>query len=145
MRMHNSFKVKLFKSALTVQHSWLYRVWHNISACTHILISAFYCLSVVNTVKPALKEDQIGLQDRISLNAGQKYCRMLQGSIMQYFWPSLSYHLSLLSLFCLFLSDRLRQVLLYYINLPSSAIALLIQYILWRKTEWILINWLYQK
>ena len=36
-----------------------------------------------------------------------------KGSILQYFLPSLSYHLSLISLFCLFLSDHLRQVLLY--------------------------------
>ena len=36
-----------------------------------------------------------------------------KGSILQYFRPSLSYHLSLISLFCLFLSGRLRQVLLY--------------------------------
>ena len=35
------------------------------------------------------------------------------GSILQYFRPSLSYHLSFRPLFCLFLSDRLRQVLLY--------------------------------
>ena len=38
---------------------------------------------------------------------------MLQGSILQYFRPSLRYHLSLRSVFCLFLSGRLRQVLLY--------------------------------
>ena len=35
------------------------------------------------------------------------------GSILQYIRPSLSYHLSLRSLFCLFLSDRFTQVLLY--------------------------------
>ena len=35
-----------------------------------------------------------------------------EGSILQYFQPSLSYHLSLRSLFCLFLSGRLRQALL---------------------------------
>ena len=35
------------------------------------------------------------------------------GSILQYFWPSLSYHFPLIPLFRLFLSDRLRQVLLY--------------------------------
>ena len=39
------------------------------------------------------------------------------GSILQYFKPSLSYHLSLRSLFCLFLSGGLRQVLLYIIHL----------------------------
>ena len=44
-------------------------------------------------------ELKIGFQDRLSLNAGHKYCRM---SILQYFLPSLSYHLSLRPLFCLF-------------------------------------------
>ena len=38
------------------------------------------------------------------------------GNIMQYFRPSLSYHLSLRSLFCLFLSGRFTQVLLYFNN-----------------------------
>ena len=37
-----------------------------------------------------------------------------KGSILQYFRPSLSYHLPLSPLFCLFLSGRLRQVLLYF-------------------------------
>ena len=37
------------------------------------------------------------------------------GSILQYFRPSLSYHVSLRSLFCLFLSGRFTQVLLYNI------------------------------
>ena len=35
-----------------------------------------------------------------------------KGSILQYFRPSLNYHLSLRSLFCLFLSGRFTQVLL---------------------------------
>ena len=52
-------------------------------------------------------------QGRLSHYAGQKYCRMLQESILQYFRPSLSYHLYLRPLFCLFLSGRLRQVLLH--------------------------------
>ena len=38
-----------------------------------------------------------------------------KGSILQYFRPSLSYHMSLRSLFCLFLSGRLKQVLLLYL------------------------------
>ena len=41
---------------------------------------------------------------------------MLQESILQYFWPSLSYHLLFRSLFDLFLSGRLRQVLLYAVD-----------------------------
>ena len=42
-----------------------------------------------------------------------------KGSILQYFRPSLSYHLSLRPLFCLFLSGRFKQVSIYCtINLP---------------------------
>ena len=37
-----------------------------------------------------------------------------KGSILQSVRPSLRYHLALRSLFCLFLSGRLRQVLLYF-------------------------------
>ena len=38
------------------------------------------------------------------------------GSILQYFRPSLSYHLSLRSLFCLFLSDRFTRFFLLYVE-----------------------------
>ena len=38
-----------------------------------------------------------------------------EGSILQYFRPSLSYHLSKRSLFCLFLSGCFTQVLLYFL------------------------------
>ena len=48
-----------------------------------------------------------------SLNAGQKYCRMLSWSILQFFRPSLTSTICLRPLFCLFLSGRLRQVLLF--------------------------------
>ena len=41
--------------------------------------------------RPLKKKTKIGFQDRLSLNAGQKYCRMLQESILQYFRPSFSY------------------------------------------------------
>ena len=75
------------------------------------------CLAVWGSVKLVLsghskRGHKIGFQDQLSLHAGQKYCRMLQESILQHFRPSLSYHLSLRPLFCLFLSGRLRQVLL---------------------------------
>ena len=39
-----------------------------------------------------------------------------KGSILQYFRPSLIYHLSLRSLFCLFLSGCFTQVLLYIVR-----------------------------
>ena len=63
--------------------------------------------------RPLKKDRKLGFQDRLSLNAGQKYCRMLQESILQYFRHALSYHLSLRPLFCLFLSGRLRR---FYCN-----------------------------
>ena len=39
-----------------------------------------------------------------------------KGSILQYFWPSLRCHLSLRPVFCLFMSGRLRHVLLYLVS-----------------------------
>ena len=35
------------------------------------------------------KRPTIGFQDQLLLNAGQKYCRTLQESILQYFRPSI--------------------------------------------------------
>ena len=35
--------------------------------------------------RPLKKKTKIVFQERLSLNAGQKYCRMLQESILQYF------------------------------------------------------------
>ena len=62
--------------------------------------------------QPLSERPKIGFYDQLSLNAGQRYCRMLQGEILQYFRPSTSYHLSLRPLFCLFLGGRFSQVLL---------------------------------
>ena len=46
-------------------------------------------------LKRSLKRrPKMGFQDQLPLNAGQKCCRMLQENILQYFRPSLSYHLS---------------------------------------------------
>ena len=50
--------------------------------------------------RPLRKKTKIGFQDRLSLNAGPKYCRMLQESILQNFRPSLSYHWSLTWILC---------------------------------------------
>ena len=63
--------------------------------------------------RPLSKRPKIGFQDQLSLNAGQTYCRMLHGehsAILSTF--IISYHLSLRSLFCLFLSGPFTQVLL---------------------------------
>ena len=68
---------------------------------------------LICTTKPVLsghskRRLNIVFSDRFSLNAGEKYCRMFQESILQYLRPSLSYHLSLRPLFCLLLSGRVR-------------------------------------
>ena len=63
------------------------------------------------------KRPKIGFQDQLSLNAGQKYSKehsAIPWSILQYFQPSLSYHLSSRSLFCVFWSGNFTQDLLYY-------------------------------
>ena len=84
----------------------------------HLLVGESSSWKLIKYRKTCLKrplkmKTKIGFQDRLSLNAGQKYCRMLQESILQYFRPSLSYHMPLRSLFCLFVSGPLRQVLLF--------------------------------
>ena len=56
--------------------------------------------------QPLSKRLKICFQDQLWLSAGQKY------SILQYFRPSLSFYLSLRSLFSLFLSGHFTQVLL---------------------------------
>ena len=48
-----------------------------------------------------------------SLMQVKKIAECSNGNILQYFWPPLSYHIQLRHWFCLFLSGRLRQVLLY--------------------------------
>ena len=78
-------------------------------------LCSLYIYSKTSVKWPLSKRPNIGFHDQLSLNAGQKYCRMLQGGggILQYVQPSLSYHLSLRSVFCLFLAYRFTQVLLY--------------------------------
>ena len=66
---------------------------------------------VLNSHSKKTKND---FKDQLSLNAGQKYCRMLQESILQYFRPALNYHLSFETFILSIFSGRLRQVLLYF-------------------------------
>ena len=62
--------------------------------------------------RPLSKRTKIGFQDQLSLNAGQKYSRMLQGEHSAILFTFINLHWSLRSLFCLFLSSRFTQVLL---------------------------------
>ena len=62
-----------------------------------------------------LKKDQkLGFKTKYCLMQVKSIaeCSPWSRSILQYFRPSVSYHLSWISLFCLFLSGRLRQFLL---------------------------------
>ena len=74
---------------------------------THAPVSTLGTFVFIPYSKTCVKNTINGFQDQLSLNAGQKYCRMLP------LGPSLSYHLLLRSLFYLFLSGRFTQVLLY--------------------------------
>ena len=78
-------------------------------------ISVLYKYSKTCLKWPLSKRPKIVFQDQLSFNASQKYCNAecSKGSILQYFLPLLSYHVSLRPLFCLILSGHLRQVSLY--------------------------------
>ena len=98
---------------------------------------------VLSTVKPVLgghleRRPKIGFQDRLLLNAGQKYCRMLQGEhsaiLLTFLKQPFAIDTFLLSIFewplktcfTVFLSGRLRQVshcTAYYGILSGSAVS----------------------
>ena len=68
--------------------------------------------------RPLSKRPKNGFQYQFSPNAGLMQVKSIaKGSILQYFRPSLSYHLALRSLFCLLLSGRFTHLLLYIISL----------------------------
>ena len=69
---------------------------------------------------PLSKRPKIGFQDQLSLNAGQKYL--------------ISYHLSLRSLFCLFLNGSFTQVLLYLVSCAIINTCSTLHYI-WNMTQ----------
>ena len=70
------------------------------------------------TVKPVLnghsqKDHKLVFKTNYRLMQVKSIAECSKGSILQYFQPSLSYHLSLRSLVCLFLSGSFTQALLY--------------------------------
>ena len=76
------------------------------------------CAYTIITVKTLLcghskRRPKIGFQDRLLLNAGQKYCRMLQGEHSAIVSTFVKLPFAIKTLFCLFLSGGLRQDLLY--------------------------------
>ena len=48
----------------------------------------YFSYSKAGLKRPLKKNTKNGFQYRLSLNAIQKYCRMLQESILQYFQPA---------------------------------------------------------
>ena len=78
----------------------------------------FFHISKTNgTVKPVYnghsqKHQKLVFKPNYRLMQVKSIAECSKGSILQYFWSSLSYVSSFRSLFCLFLSGRLRQVLL---------------------------------
>ena len=65
--------------------------------------------------QPLKKRTKIGFQDRLSLNAGQNYCRMFQLEQSAIFLTYIKLSFVFKIFFCLFLSGRLRWVSLYLV------------------------------
>ena len=74
-----------------------------------------YSLSTVKTcVNGHIQKDQkMVFKTDYCLMQVKSIAECSKGSILQYFRPLLSYHLSIIPLFCLFLSGHFTQVLLY--------------------------------
>ena len=91
--------------------------------CGLFIPAVILCVTdILTTVKPVLSgHSKIDKTKFLKTNGslmkdrkhGQKYCRMLQESILQYFWPALSDNRSWKPILVFFWSGRLRQVLLY--------------------------------
>ena len=81
---------------------------------TKILCASSYTIYSKTCLKPPLsKRLKLVFKTNYRLIQVKRIAECSKGTILQYFRPSLSYHLPLRSLLCLFLSGRLRQVLLY--------------------------------
>ena len=82
------------------------------------IITPFDAFEIHRTVKSVLRghskrRPKIVFKTDYGLMQIKSIAECSKGSILQYFRPSLRYHLSLKPLFCLFLSGCLRHVLLY--------------------------------
>ena len=91
--------LKWWPQAYQTNHSWhlgsvLYLQTDTDTYCMHMYIDCWWYSKTF--LKRSLKKD------KLSLNTGQKYCRMLQGEHSAILWPSLSYYLLLRSLFFVF-------------------------------------------
>ena len=86
------------------------------------------CPNIKGTVKPVLsghskRRPKLVFKTNYRLMQVKSIADCSKGSILQYFWPSLSYHLPLRPLFCLFLSGHLRQVSLYFMQYLNTSLS----------------------
>ena len=98
------------------QLSWAWKFFYNLRACSRFILLQY-------TVKPVLSghsKRKPKFQTDFHLMQVKNIAECSKGSILQYFRPSLSYHLPLRSLCYLFLSGHLRQVLLYVIKVHKE-------------------------
>ena len=83
---------------------------------THCLSRVMYTYSKTCVKQPPSKRPKLVFKTNYRLMQVKSIAECSKGSILQYFQPSLSYHLSVRSLFCLFLSGRFTLVLLSLIK-----------------------------
>ena len=77
-------------------------------------------VSIVNLPRTATCiRPKHGFKDQLLLNAGQSVAECSNGSPLQYFWPSLGYHLSLRSFYVFFECPPMT-ALLYNQEIPPS-------------------------
>ena len=99
---------------------FLFFFWHKLSSYLHVVKCKWKTVRILisgSTVKPVLsshskRRPKLVSKTNYGLMLVKSFAECSSWSILQYFQPLLSYHLSISSLLCLFLSGRLRQVLL---------------------------------
>ena len=89
----------------------------------HLPLTSSFCLFLSGRLTQVLlflerkghsqKDQKLVFKTNYHIMQVKSIAECSKGSILQYFRPSLIYHLSLRSPFCLFLSGRLTQVLLF--------------------------------
>ena len=127
--LHHSWNIDIFHFTCEIKDICIKKIWISsiysqnkpMNLNVSVRLSAIDFLDwtriLTNTVKPVLsghpkKDQKLIIKTNYHLMQVKSIAECSKGSILQYFCPSLSYHLSLRSLFCLFLSGRLRQDLL---------------------------------
>ena len=97
----------------------LAKPWNSGTFCTSV---SYMCNNYRKTClkRPLKNRQNKGLKDKCYLNEGQKYCRMLSWSILQYFWPALSDNWSWKPIFGLLFGWSLKTGFTVVVFLPAS-------------------------